>query len=190
MQGGKDVKAAFDSAQDGLRRTRQFLTSSGESIAELERRLIAGLYDVAEPLCTICRTVTGMAGATTGSGQIAGKLNELRSALYQTARGLSVNSEGTNIEMHLNGSANTLDALLNLLAQVKGPGARSPTIVRKQALTTYQTALHGYALAQRAPDTAVLMVRNSGNHDNRVIVTQHLHLAVVDMAGAIEAWTR
>jgi len=190
MTGSGNVKGAFDGAHRNFRWVAQYLAGSPESADEPKMRLIGGLLDVAQPLLALWRTVTGVDGAARAGGPIVGKLSEVRGMLFRTGHALPVNGEGTNIEEHLAGSANTLDALINVLSQATGSAARAAAIVRKEATTTYQTAQHRYGLALRAPDTVVDAVRTAAHHGNRVELTSRLHRGVVDMAGGVEAWTR
>ena len=190
MAGSGDVKGAFDGAHGNLRWVDHYLMASPESADEPEMRLIGGLYDVAVPLLALWRNVTGVDGAARASGTIAGKLSEVRGLLFRAGRALPVNGEGTTMEYHLIGTAEALDALINLLSHATGPAARSTAILRKEATGTHQTAQHRYALALRAPDTAVDAVRLRSEHEGRIQLTQHLHRGVVDMARGVEAWTR
>ena len=190
MTGSGEVKRAFDRAHDNFRRVRQYLTGSPESADEPVMRLIGGLFDVADPSLLLWRTVTGVDGTARGGGTIATKLSELRGLLFRVGHTLPVNAEENNMEVHLFGAANTLDALINLLAQVTGPAGRSAAILRKEAINTHQTARHRYALALQAHDTNVEVERLAAHHAGRVELTRCLHRGVVDMASGVEAWTR
>ncbi|MEP6834042.1 MAG: hypothetical protein ABJB74_11635 [Gemmatimonas sp.] len=190
MTGSGNVKGAFDSANRNLAMVRHYLLGSGESTGEPVMRLIGGLFDVAEPLLALWRTVTGVDGAARGGGMIAGKLSDVRNLLFRVGHSLPANGEGTTMEGHLAGTADTLDALINLLSQATGPAARSAAIIRKEATNTHQTARHRYALALQAPDTAMAAERSAAHHQGRIQLTRHLHRGVVDIAGGVEAWTQ
>lgn len=191
MAGSGNVKEAFDSANHGLRRVAQYLMGSPESAGAYELKLAGSLLDVAEPVLELWRTVTGAgAGAKAGSGSMAGKISEVRGIIFRAGHALPVNGEGTNIEAHLHGAANALDALINMLPLATGPGARSAAILRKESRSAHQSAVHEYGLALRMPDTAVDAERLAAHHEGRVNITRSLHRSAIDMARGVEAWTR
>ena len=190
MAGSGEMKGAFDSAQRNLHSVSQYLMGSAGSADEFELILIGELLDASEPLLALWRTVTGADGATRGGGSIVGRLSDVRSRLFRAGHKLPANGEGTNIEAHLTGTVNTLDALINLLTKTTGSAARSPSILRKEATNMHQTARHQYALALQAPDSGVDAIGLAANHPGRVDVTRRLQRGAVDMARGVEAWTR
>jgi|GEM_PF-5205268 len=189
MTSSGNAKGTFDGAHGSLRRVHFYLMGSPESLEEPVMRLIKGLYNVAEPLLALWRTVTGVDGTVRGGGTITGRLSEVRDLRFRAPR-VPASGEGTTMESHLIGTDVTLNELINLLSDATGPAARSTASVRKKATTTHQNALHQYAAALRAPDTVVAAERRAAHHDRRIELTRRLHRGVVDIAGGVEAWTR